>query len=127
MISPWSESLTESEQEAELVSYWRTITDWAESLGVNSVWVEDTDPLIDLETLGAWQFHGTHQWRGDPSAARALLVRLRDLPAVNLVALLDGYEVIRVRDLSWDSVFVAEQPQAAFALPTFGTASQPAP
>ena len=114
LMGDWLERFTEEEQEAQLRVVWDAVCNWAESRDVDRVYV-DSFPREYFDWLLAEGFTapseamrssaGLH-YVGTPREVAQRMRRTFAVPTLFLSASTAGRELVRVEDLSWDSVFV---------------------
>ncbi len=109
-LGTWPAEKTEAQQEKELRDLWADVVTWAGEQGADRLVVEDTLPEFAPRLLAAGfaprSRSRAFSLRGSTDEMCRALAAIRDVPAVSLSVFARGGEIVCVRDLSWDSVFV---------------------
>lgn len=110
MLGGWSTDVTEEVQDIQLRRFWAAVAHWAVDHGATGVEVDDPEREFaeQLSGLGMRRplLRAKWFWRGSGSDMSRTLLALREVPRLNMRVRGSRDELVRVRDMSWDSVFV---------------------
>lgn len=110
----WDDRYSDEEQDDLLRATWDSVCAWAESQGVDRVEVDSfekkfTQFLVDAgftpTTRSFWAPFGLEYVGSSVEVAHRMMVTF-DVPTINLIASRSGCQIVRVVDLSWDSMFL---------------------
>lgn len=109
-LGTWPAEKAEAQQEKELRDLWAGVVTWAGEQGADRLVVADCLPEFAPRLLAAGfaprRRGGVLTLRGSTDEVCRAMGAIRDVPAVSLSVFARGAEIVGVRDLSWDSVFV---------------------
>lgn len=116
MTADWAESIDEPSQDFALRECWLAVARWAGRVGADSIVIHDIldQPALVVESLGFTRRRGwkrSWSWAGTSSQIVDVLIQLWEVPTVNLTVSAGRYEIVEVRDHSWESVFIALPPR----------------
>lgn len=123
LMGDWPDRFSEDEQEVQLRATWNAVCKWAEENDVDCVYVDSFPPEHAgwFLTKGFTAPSGKRasrsglQYAGSAHEVARRMSEAFAVPTLFLSASSAGREIVRVEDLSWDSVFVfSDQPPALF-------------